>query len=126
MARKTKPETEPIRLPGPPRQALSRQSHIRRELASIYRDARAGRLDIEEAARLGFLLKMLSHVIRESAEEFKAESERAAKYLERKDKGPWGGIHSCMEEPVRLALESLEDPSEPVTIENEAVSNGND
>jgi hypothetical protein len=32
---------------------------IRRELASVYRDARAGRIEVQDATRLGYLLDLL-------------------------------------------------------------------
>lgn len=55
----------PTRSPLPPmqRKALSKVEHCRAELAAVYREARAGKLDIADASRLANILSILSRMI---------------------------------------------------------------
>ena len=46
-------------LPPTPKIDLRDPHAVRRELAAVYRDARAGRLDASAATRLGYLLSLL-------------------------------------------------------------------
>lgn len=46
-------------LPPTPKIDLRDPHAVRRELASVYRDCRAGRLDPSEGTRLGYLLSLL-------------------------------------------------------------------
>jgi hypothetical protein len=50
-------------LPPMQRKALSKVEHCRAELAAVYRQARAGRLDIGAASRLANILAILSRMI---------------------------------------------------------------
>lgn len=43
--------------------ALTKLSHLRAELASIYREARRGEIDTQSATRLAYLLQVLAKVI---------------------------------------------------------------
>lgn len=51
--------------PTPPisRKALSKIQHVRAELASVYRHARAGQMDTAEASRLCYILSVLAKLI---------------------------------------------------------------
>ena len=42
--------------PTPPKIKLSSIEDVRREMATIYREARAGKLDISDAGRLAYIL----------------------------------------------------------------------
>jgi len=52
---------------SPPRQkgsiALTKMSHIRTELASLYREARTGKIDLSDATKLTFMLQVLGKII---------------------------------------------------------------
>lgn len=50
-------------LPPMQRKALSKVEHCREELARVYREARAGKLDIGDASRLANILAILSRMI---------------------------------------------------------------
>lgn len=70
---KTTPQVEVLQPPPPPakpprgsRAALSKLSHIRTELAAVYREARSGKLATEEATRLCYLLHTLARIIEAS------------------------------------------------------------
>lgn len=56
-----KPKASP--LPPMQRKALSKVEHCREELARVYREARAGSLDIGDASRLANILSILSRMI---------------------------------------------------------------
>ncbi len=47
----------------PPRTALTRLEHVRDELARVYRQARTGKIETQEATRLTYILVALSKVI---------------------------------------------------------------
>lgn len=53
------------RHPLPPlsRKALSRVEHVRAELASVYRQVRAGKLNAGEASKLTYILHTLARLI---------------------------------------------------------------
>jgi hypothetical protein len=61
---KREPETfdgegKPLTLTPPAKIDLHDARAIRRELASVYRDARAGTIEVQDATRLGYLLDLL-------------------------------------------------------------------
>ena len=64
------------RSPLPPirRKALSKTEHCRAELAAVYREARAGRLDVAKASRLANMLSILSRMIEGSDLETRMEA----------------------------------------------------
>ncbi len=47
----------------PPRTALTKMEHVRDELARVYRQARTGKIETQEATRLTYILVALSKVI---------------------------------------------------------------
>ena len=49
--------------PTPPRIKLSSIEDVRREMATIYREARAGRVDIGDAGRLAYILAGIGKMI---------------------------------------------------------------
>ena len=49
--------------PTPPKIKLSSVEDVRREMATIYREARTGRLDISEAGRLAYILTGIGKLI---------------------------------------------------------------
>jgi len=55
----------PPRPPAPrgARAALSKMHHVRTELAAVYREARGGKLDTQEATRLTYMLQVLARII---------------------------------------------------------------
>jgi hypothetical protein len=53
-------------LPPKVRKALSRVEHCRSEIASIFREARAGRLDVADASKLVNILAVLARLIESS------------------------------------------------------------
>lgn len=53
----------PLPLNNMQRKALSKVEHCREELARVYREARAGKLDIADASRLANILSILSRMI---------------------------------------------------------------
>lgn len=67
--------------PSPPsRKALSKVEHVRAELASVYRQARAGNLDLADATKLGYLLSILAKFIESN------DLERRIELLEKETK----------------------------------------
>lgn len=73
-------------IPAPPsrdrRLSLHSVVAVRRELARVYRDARAGRLPTADATRLGYLLDLMRRAIESSDLEARIaalEAERGAK-----------------------------------------------
>lgn len=50
----------------PPRTALTKLEHVRDELARVYRSARTGKIETQEATRLTYILVALSKVIESS------------------------------------------------------------
>ncbi len=62
----------------PPRTALTRLEHVRDELARVYRQARTGKIETQEATRLTYILVALSKVIENS------DLEERIRTLERK------------------------------------------
>ncbi len=54
--------------PSPPKKIdLRDHEAIRRELAAVYRDVRAGRIETQEATRLGYLLDLLGKSLERGA-----------------------------------------------------------
>lgn len=49
--------------PTPPKTKLSSIEDVRREMATIYREARTGRLDISDAGRLAYILTGIGKMI---------------------------------------------------------------
>lgn len=49
--------------PPSPRVTLSKLSHIRTELAKLYREARTGKIDTGKATKLTFMLQTLGRLI---------------------------------------------------------------
>lgn len=60
-------------LPGMQRKALSKTEHCRAELAAVYREARAGRVNVADASRLANILSILSRMIEGSDLESRME-----------------------------------------------------
>jgi|GEM_PF-1019317 len=60
-------ENKVIVLPPPPRQkgsiALTKMHHIRAELATLYREARTGKIDLGDATKLTYILREIGRVI---------------------------------------------------------------
>jgi len=50
----------------PPRTALTRLEHVRDELARVYRQARTGKIETQDATRLTYILVNLSKIIESS------------------------------------------------------------
>ena len=61
-----------------PRTALTKIEHIRDELARVYRHARAGKIETQEATRLTYILNILAKIIETS------ELEERVRMLEEK------------------------------------------
>lgn len=77
-------ENKVIVLPPPPRQkgsiALTKMHHIRAELATLYREARTGKIDLGDATKLTYILREIGRVIEGSDLELRIEQlEQAAK-----------------------------------------------
>jgi hypothetical protein len=49
--------------PTPPKIKLNALEDVRREMASVYREARAGRMDASEAGRLAYILTGIGKLI---------------------------------------------------------------
>jgi len=49
--------------PPPARLTLSKVSHIRAELAKLYREARRGKVPLADATRLTFMLQVMGRLI---------------------------------------------------------------
>ena len=63
------------RHPAPP---LATSADIRREMATLYREARSGRLDVADASKLTFILNQIAQVLRiDDLEQRTAALERA-------------------------------------------------
>ncbi|MBW4046997.1 MAG: hypothetical protein HIU89_03425 [Proteobacteria bacterium] len=61
--------------PFPP---LATRADVRREMATLYREARAGRLDVADASKLTFILNQIAQVLRiDDLEQRTAARERA-------------------------------------------------
>lgn len=43
--------------------ALTKLSHVRTEVAALYREARRGQIDTQDATRLAYLLQILAKII---------------------------------------------------------------
>jgi len=61
-------------LPPTPRIDLHDACAIRRELASVYRDARAGKIETQEATRLAYILDLLRRAYETSQLQDRIES----------------------------------------------------
>lgn len=67
---KNKSNSNASELPPPPKVGrLTTISAIRRELASLYKDARQGRASANEASKLAYILRTLGDVIKECQQE---------------------------------------------------------
>ena len=63
------------RHPSPP---LATSADVRREMATLYREARSGRLDVADASKLTFILNQIAQVLRiDDIEQRTAALERA-------------------------------------------------
>ena len=62
----------------PPRKALTKIEHVRGEMASVYRQCRAGNIDSQEAGRLTYILVSLAKLIEQD------DLERRVEEMERK------------------------------------------
>ena len=51
------------RTPTPPKIKLSALEDVRREMASVYREARGGRMDASEAGRFAYILSSIGKLI---------------------------------------------------------------
>jgi len=49
--------------PPPPRARLDTMARVRRELARVYREARAGGLDVADASKLANILQIMGRMI---------------------------------------------------------------
>ena len=49
--------------PTPPKTKLSSIEDVRREMATIYREARAGKVDISDAGRLAYILTGIGKLV---------------------------------------------------------------
>ena len=50
----------------PPRTALTKLEHVRDEMARVYRNARTGKIETQEATRLTYILNALAKIIESS------------------------------------------------------------
>lgn len=57
--------------PTPPKIKLSNIEDVRREMATIYREARAGKIDISDAGRLAYVLTGIGKLIEVEQIEFR-------------------------------------------------------
>lgn len=64
--------------PTPPKIKLNALEDVRREMASVYREARGGRMDTSEAGRLAYILSSIGKLIEAT------EIEKRLEQLERK------------------------------------------
>src|SRR4051794_41985642 len=72
--------------PPPRRARLDTMARVRRELARVYREARAGRLDVADASKLANVLQIMGRMIETS------EGETRPAAVERRGGGArWGG-----------------------------------
>ncbi|SKA72450.1 hypothetical protein SAMN02745130_01078 [Thiothrix eikelboomii] len=58
----------------PPKINLQNAAAIRRELAAVYRDARAGKIETQDATRLGYLLNLLGQALEREVLENRLEA----------------------------------------------------
>jgi len=58
--------------------ALTKLSHLRTELAALYREARTGKIDTQDATRLAYLLQILAKIIETGDIEKRLEQLEAA------------------------------------------------
>jgi len=59
---------------SPPKINLQNAAAIRRELAAVYRDARAGKIETQDATRLGYLLNLLGQALEREVLENRLEA----------------------------------------------------
>ena len=64
--------------PTPPKIKLNALEDVRREMASVYREARGGRMDTSEAGRLAYILSSIGKLIEAT------EIEKRLEQLERR------------------------------------------
>ncbi|MFZ1569163.1 MAG: hypothetical protein WAT29_10120 [Thiolinea sp.] len=57
-----------------PKINLQNAAAIRRELAAVYRDARAGKIETQDATRLGYLLNLLGQALEREVLENRLEA----------------------------------------------------
>jgi BMFP domain-containing protein YqiC len=57
-----------------PRVALSKISHVRSELASVYRQAKAGKMDLPDATKFTYILQALARMIADNELEQRIEA----------------------------------------------------
>ncbi|WP_245800374.1 hypothetical protein [Thiomonas intermedia] len=75
---------ERTRHPTPP---LATSADVRREMATLYREARSGRLDVADASKLTFILVQIAQVLRiDDLEQRTAALERALRLQSEKAK----------------------------------------
>ena len=60
--------------PPPPRARLDTMARVRRELARVYREARAGRLDVADASKLANILQIMGRMIETSEVETRLDA----------------------------------------------------
>ena len=60
--------------PPPRRARLDTMARVRRELARVYREARAGRLDVADASKLANILQLMGRMIETSEVEARLDA----------------------------------------------------
>ena len=60
--------------PPPARARLDTMARVRRELARVYREARAGRLDVADASKLANILQIMGRMIETSEVETRLDA----------------------------------------------------
>ena len=60
--------------PPPPRARLDTMARVRRELARVYREARAGTLDVADASKLANILQIMGRMIETSEVEARLDA----------------------------------------------------
>ena len=60
--------------PPPRRARLDTMARVRRELARVYREARAGRLDVADASKLANILQVMGRMIETSEVEARLDA----------------------------------------------------
>src|SRR4051812_39609332 len=60
--------------PPPPRARLDTMARVRRELARVYREARAGMLDVADASKLANILQIMGRMIETSEVETRLDA----------------------------------------------------
>ena len=58
----------------PPRTALTKLEHVRGEMARIYRQAKTGKIDTQDATRLAYILNSLAKIIEQADLEARIEN----------------------------------------------------